>query len=297
MRAQECPQKCSLQVLEAASYPSALILYSVVLMLFDSHCHLASPALAPQLDALLGRAAEAGVSAILNIGDTLEASALAQQQAQACSSAQLEVYASAGVHPHNALQWDDESEAQLRALLSLPRVVAVGEIGLDFFYDESHPEHPGAPQKKQEQVLEAHLHIARALELSVVIHSRDSDERLLSVVRNFSGVRGVFHCFASDKDVAQQVLEAGFHLGFGGMATFKNASQVREVAAWCPLERMLIETDAPYLAPVPMRGKSNEPAFVAYSARFLADLRGLELQEFARLTSLNARRLFGIGAE
>ncbi len=262
-------------------------------MLFDSHCHLASPALAPQLDALLQRAAAAGVSAILNIGDSLAAAALAQQQARDCTSAQLEIFASAGVHPHNALQWNDQSGAQLRELLGLPRVVALGEIGLDFFYDESHAEHPGAPRSVQEAVLETQLHLARELDFPVVIHNREADERLLSLVRNFSGVRGVFHCFASPRAVALQVLEAGFHLGFGGMATFKNAAAVREVAAWCPLQRVLIETDAPYLAPVPLRGKPNEPAFVAHTARFLADLRGLELQELADATSLNARALFG----
>ena len=263
-------------------------------MLFDSHCHLASSALAPQLDALLQRARETNVSAILNIGDSLAASWVAQEQASTWSTSELEIYASAGVHPHNALQWNQDSPARLRALLSLKRVVAVGEIGLDFFYDETHAEHPGAPRQKQEQVLEAQLHIARELDLPVVIHNREADERLLRIVRGFSGVRGVFHCFASPKEVAEQVLGAGFYLGFGGMATFKNAHLVREIAAWCPLERMLIETDAPYLAPIPMRGKPNEPAFVAHSARFLAELRGLSLEEFAEVTSGNARELFGI---
>jgi len=199
------------------------------------------------------------------------------------------------VHPHNSLQWDDASAARLRELLDLPRVVALGEIGLDFFYDESHEEPSiGAPRRVQEQVLEAQLHIASECQLPVVIHNRQADERLLSLVRNFPTVRGVFHCFASSKDVAAQVLEAGFHLGFGGMATFKNAHLVREIAAWCPLQRMLIETDAPYLAPVPMRGKPNEPAFVAHSARFLAQLRGLSVQDFASATSRNARNLFEI---
>lgn len=267
-------------------------------MLFDSHCHLASSALAPQIEAVLQRAQQAQVSAILNIGDSLDASALAQQQAQAHSTPQLRIYASAGVHPHNARAWAEDSEARLRELLSLPGVVALGEIGLDFFYDESHSEPAiGAPRKVQEQVLLAQLHMARELGLPVVIHNREADERLLSIVRDFAGVRGVFHCFASAREVAEQVLEAGFHLGFGGMATFKNARSVREVAAWCPLERMLIETDAPYLAPVPMRGKPNEPAFVAHSARFLAKMRGLSLEELAGATSLNARELFGTGPE
>lgn len=264
-------------------------------MLFDSHCHLASAALAPQLDALLQRAADANVSAILNIGDSLRSSALAQRQATStCSTSALQIYASAGVHPHNTLQWDVDSEAQLRALLALPRVVAAGEIGLDFFYDENNSEHPGAPRETQERVLEAQLHIARELDFPAVIHNREADGRLLSIVRNFTGVRGVFHCFASAREVAEQVLEAGFFLGFGGMATFKNARLVREVASWCPLERMLIETDAPYLAPVPMRGKPNEPAFVAHSALFLAQLRGLSLEELGAQTSRNARELFGI---
>jgi TatD DNase family protein len=263
-------------------------------MLFDSHCHLASPQLGLHLHDLLARASEAGVSAILNVGDTLQSSQLAQQQAASTCAHGVEIYASAGVHPQNALSWDANSEAALREILSRPRVVAVGEIGLDFFYDETHAEHPGATRNVQEQVLEAQLHIARELELPVVIHNREADDRLLAIVKNFPGVRGVFHCFASGLSVAEQVLEAGFHLGFGGMATFKNAHSVREVASWCPLDRMLIETDAPYLAPVPMRGKPNEPAFVAHSARFLAELRGLSLEEFGASTSRNARDLLGL---
>jgi TatD DNase family protein len=263
-------------------------------MLFDTHCHLAAPALAPRLDELLHNAREAGVSAILNVGDNLESSARAiEQAASTCGPGGVQVLAAAGVHPQRALEWDFESsEAELRTLLQHPKVVALGEIGLDFFYDETHAEHPGAPRPRQEQVLAAQLHIARELDLPVVLHNREADERLLGVVGDFPGVRGVFHCFASEQSVAEQVLALGFHLGFGGMATFKNAQSVRDVAAWCPIDRLLIETDAPYLAPVPMRGKTNEPAFVAHTATFLADLRGLPLVEFARATSENARSLF-----
>jgi TatD DNase family protein len=264
-------------------------------MLFDTHCHLCSDQLSPRLDDLLERAAAAGVSSVLNIGDSIGSSRLAIEQAR--QAQKVHVWASCGVHPHQAQHFDFEfTPGDLRELLGHKEAVALGEIGLDFFYDESNERFPGAPRAIQERVFEAQLEIAQEMDLPVVIHNRDADDRLLAIVRSFPSVRGVFHCFASTREVAEQVLGAGFHLGFGGMATFKNAQAVRDVAAWCPADKLLLETDAPYLAPVPHRGKQNEPAFVADTARFIADLRGVSSEELAHQTSLNARVLFRVAA-
>jgi len=262
-------------------------------MLFDTHCHLCSAQLAPRFDELLVRAAEAGVSAILNVGDSIASSRLAIEQAREAQGVQ--VYASCGVHPHQAHHFDfATTPRELDALLQEKEAVALGEIGLDFFYDESNEKFPGAPRALQERVFTAQMQMAEEHKLPVIIHNREADERLLSIVRDFPGVRGVFHCFASSREVAGQVLEAGYFLGFGGMATFKNAQAVRDVAAWCPPDRILLETDAPYLAPVPHRGKENQPAFVADTARFIAELRGMSLEELGEMTSSNARVLLGV---
>lgn len=265
-------------------------------MFFDSHCHLTSPTLADQLDAVLARAAAARVTRVLNIGDSIESSRGALEQIEIARVHGVEMWATTGVHPHNAQNFDfDTTQVELRDLASHEKIVAIGEIGLDFFYDDSHEKFPGAPRELQEGVLRAQLDLARELDLPVVIHNREADDALLRVMAEYSGLRGVFHCFTSPLDVAQRVLDAGFYLGFGGVVTFKNAEEVREVARFCPMDRMLIETDAPYLAPVPFRGKTNEPAFVARTAEVLATLKTVTLEEVALATTENARRLFGVG--
>lgn len=264
-------------------------------MFFDSHCHLTSQILAAQHNDVLQRARDAQVTQMLNIGDDLHSSHQALQQATAAKNCGIEMWASCGVHPQQALQWSVGSEAELRGLLGHQHAVAVGEIGLDFFYDDSHPQHPGATRQRQEEVLRAQMQIAQELKLPVVIHNRDADDRLLSIVGEFGDVRGVFHCFASSLEIARRVLDAGFCLGFTGMVTFKNAQSVRDVAAFCPLDRMLIETDSPYLAPVPHRGKANEPSFVPRVAETIANLKGLSIEETGVQTTLNARRLFVLG--
>ncbi len=263
-------------------------------MLFDSHCHLADEKLASDWDAVLQRAHAANVSAILNVADSLETATFIQQQLQQPTH-NVEIYASAGVHPQRALEWDDDGSPQrLRELLQNQRMVAVGEIGLDWFYDDSHAEYPGATRARQIEVLRAQMQIARELDLPVVLHNRDADQVLLNAIKSVPGARGVVHCFTGDRELAQQVLAQGFYLGFGGIMTFKNSHIVREVAKWCPVERLLIETDAPYLAPVPKRGKTNEPAFVAYTAQFLAELRGVTIEDLGAQTARNAQQLFGI---
>ncbi len=272
-------------------------------MFFDSHCHLTSDQLAPDFDAVLERARAADVTAFLNIGDDLDASRSACSQAETASERGFLCGASVGVHPQNALSFAHEYSCggtttiqALRELASHPRACAVGEIGLDFVYDDSHPQFPGATRDVQEQVFRAQLELAIELSLPVVIHNREADEALLAVAHEYSGriQGGVFHCFGSSLEVARQVLDMGFHLGFGGIVTFKNAESVRDAARFCPLDRMLIETDAPYLAPVPHRGKTNEPSFVPLVTQTIAPLKNISIEELAAITTRNAQALFAL---
>jgi TatD DNase family protein len=258
---------------------------------FDSHCHLTSEVLASQLEEVLKRARAAEVTRVLNIGDTLATSQTAISQIPAAQVHDIEMFVSVGVHPQNALQFDAHTIGVLRTLAEDENVVAIGEIGLDHVYDDSHEKFPGATRAVQESVLRAQLELARDLDLPVVIHNRESDDALLRVMREYSGLRGVFHCFSSSLDVARQALDLGFYLGFTGLVTFKSAEAVREVARFCPLDRMLVETDAPYLAPVPHRGKANEPAFVPRVAELLAQLHGSTPEAFGEVTTHNALRL------
>ncbi|MDF2440671.1 MAG: TatD DNase family protein, partial [Abditibacteriota bacterium] len=240
-------------------------------MFFDSHCHLAAENLASQLHAVLQRAHAAGVTQILSIGDDIDASRFAIEQAES-SIEGVSIWSTAGLHPQKALEWDEDTTDKLRELWLQPTVMAVGEIGLDFFYDDAHPEYPGATRERQEHVLREQLQSAIELDLPVVLHNRDADERLLSILGEFPKLRGVVHCFGSAQEVADRLLEKGFYLGFTGLVTFKNAQSVRDVAARCPLDCLLIETDAPFLAPVPHRGKTNEPSFVPLVAQTIARL-------------------------
>lgn len=266
-------------------------------MLFDSHCHLTSEPLASQLPGVLRRSREAGVTRVLNIGDSIAASHAALAQIPLAKEFGVVMRVSAGVHPQNAAEFDSATTpGVLRALAADENVVAIGEIGLDFVYDETHQKFPGAPRAVQAKVLRAQLELAGELDLPVVIHNREADEELLKVVaeyaREYSRLRGVFHCFGSSLAVARRVLDLGFHLGFTGIATFKNAPEVREVAAFCPLEKLLIETDAPYLAPVPHRGKINEPSFLPHIARAIAQARHVAEEEIIAHTTRSAAQLF-----
>ncbi|BCM91469.1 putative metal-dependent hydrolase YcfH [Abditibacteriota bacterium] len=261
-------------------------------MFFDSHCHLSDERLFAELAAVVERADAAQVGRVLSIAvDLADASAIAGFANGA------RVWASAGVHPASALTWKDEdSNRELRALLDNPLCVAVGECGLDYVYDDTHPHYPGATRPRQVEVFEQQLEIAAQTGKAVVIHNRDADGDILSILERWrSRLRGgVFHCFSSDWAVARRILDLDFHLGFTGIVTFKNAPLLHEVAQKCPLERMLIETDAPYLAPVPHRGKQNEPSFVPYVAGKIAELKGLSREEVGEITTANANALFGI---
>jgi TatD DNase family protein len=266
-------------------------------MLFDSHCHLTSEPLAPQLSEVLQRARDAAVTRVLNIGDSIATSRAALAQIPLAQEHGVQMRTSAGVHPQNALEFCfDSTPGVLRELAADKNVVAIGEIGLDFVYDDTHERFPGASRDLQAGVLRAQLELAIELDLPVVIHNREADEALLEIIAEYSrpedNLRGVFHCFGSSPEVARRVLDLGFHLGFTGIVTFKNAPEIREVAALCPSEKLLIETDAPYLAPAPYRGKTNEPSFLPHVAAVVAQTRNVPVEEVASQTTQNAQRLF-----
>lgn len=260
-------------------------------MFFDSHCHLTDENVAST--EVLPRALAANVSRVLSIAVDLDDAEAVLKIADGKT-----VWASAGVHPIWARSWNDEvSRTRLEMLLGNPLVVALGECGLDYVYDDANPRYPGATRARQAEVFEQQLELAARFDRPVVIHNRDADDDLIVLVaRHRSALKrgGVFHCFSSDWNTAKRVLDLDFHLGFTGIVTFKNAPLTHEVARNCPLERMLIETDAPYLAPVPHRGKTNEPSFVPFVAAKIAELKGMTRDEIGQITTDNARRLFGV---
>ncbi len=247
-------------------------------MFTDSHCHLDGERFAADLEAVLDRAAAAGVTRMLSIG-TGEidcAVRLADRYEQ--------VYASVGVHPHDASKLTAQTLDDLRALAANPKVVAFGEIGLDYHYDFS-------PRATQRDAFIVQLRLARALGLPVTIHTREAWDDTMSMLRdNWSG-EGIMHCFTGDSVQAQEALAMGFHLSFGGVLTFKTAENVREAARITPDDRLLIETDAPYLAPIPYRGKRNEPAMMVETAKKLAEVRGSTVEHIAQVTAANFDRL------
>ncbi len=198
------------------------------------------------------------------------------------------VYAAVGIHPHEVKEIDALTYDALRILARQEKVVAIGEIGLDFFYDLS-------PREVQLRCFQEQLNLADELELPVIIHDREAHAETLEILRSRKGrLQGVLHCFSGDWAMACECLELGFHLSVAGPVTYRKADQLRAVAREIPLERLLIETDAPYLAPQPYRGKRNEPAYVVETARTLAEIRGIPVDELERQTTANARRLFGI---
>ena len=260
-------------------------------MFFDTHCHLTDERLQSQLPEVLSRADAAQVSQILSVAVDLDDATEILKIADA-----KRVFASVGVHPANALTWREESPARLMTLAHNARVKAIGECGLDYIYDETHPEFPGATRKRQAEVFEAQLVAAARMQLPVIIHNRDADADTLAIIKNHRKklVGGVFHCFGSNWAIAHQILDLDFHLGFTGIVTFNRALELQEVAQKCPLERILIETDAPYLAPMPHRGQTNEPSFVPHVAAKIGELRGMSREEVGEITTQNARRLFEI---
>ncbi|HET7774003.1 MAG TPA: TatD family hydrolase [Burkholderiaceae bacterium] len=260
-------------------------------MYFDSHCHLNFPELRGQLPEIRSRMQAAGVTEAVVVCTTLEEFA----QVREVAAMDPHWWCSAGVHPdyHESKQagMEEPTVERLLALADDPKVVAIGETGLDYYWHKE--EQPGALDWQRER-FRVHIRAARACGKPLIIHTRNASDDTLRLMREegADGAGGVMHCFTETWAVAQGALELGFYISFSGIVTFKNAAELRDVAARVPLDRLLIETDAPYLAPVPHRGKTNEPSFVPHVARQIAELRGMTQEAVAELTRENARRLF-----
>lgn len=253
-------------------------------MLVDSHCHLDFPDFADELDDIVQRASDAGVGRMVTICTRVRKF----DQVLAVAERFDTVFCSVGTHPHNA---DDELDVTVEELVKLaehPKVVAIGEAGLDYYYDNS-------PRDAQMQGLLVHIDAARQTQLPLVIHSRDADDDMMAVLEAEMG-KGAFpailHCFSSGLDLALKGVELGLYVSFSGILTFKRSEEIREIAARLPLDRLLVETDAPYLAPMPHRGKRNEPSYVIETAKFLAECKGVSEDEIWKTTTENFFRHF-----
>ena len=257
-------------------------------MLIDTHCHLTFPELASQTQALIDRAAAQGVGRIITVATT---PADADDAVRILKSHE-NVFMAAGIHPHEAGKCTDGDLAALSATHCDPheRLVAVGETGLDFHYDF-------APRDRQEEVFRFQLDLARDTGRPVVIHARKAEHRVCDILSNYPTLAGrvVFHCFSANSTIADRIVDMGYWLSFTGIVTFPSADELRQAARLVPDDRIMVETDAPYMSPVPVRKiRPNEPAFVAHTARFLAELRGVTYDDFAATTTRNAERFFGL---
>jgi TatD DNase family protein len=256
------------------------------MMLIDTHCHLTFDPLVGDVPGVIERSRAAGVTGWITVGTSLEDSRRAIELAGLCES----MYAAIGIHPHEAKDGDAATLAELKHLARQDKVVAIGETGLDFHYNFS-------KQPDQRRVFVAHLEIARELSLPVVVHSRNAFEETVDILdHSGGGLKGVvFHCFSGSAEQAQQLLDRGYYLSFTGVVTFKNAEAARAAARVVPLDRMMVETDAPYMSPEPVRKqKPNEPALMVHTARLLADLKGIGLEDLSRTTTRNAVTFFGL---
>lgn len=256
-------------------------------MLFDTHTHIQMRQFAADRASVIASAFVAGVTRMLVPGIDVETSRDAIALGQAHPG---QIFAAVGTHPHDATTLTPQALAAERELSGSPGVVAIGEIGLDYYRNLS-------PREVQREVLVAQFELARERNLAVILHNRDSHQDMVELLRSHgNGLRGVFHCFIGDRDMARDALDLGFYLSFAGPLTFPKNSELREVAAWAPLDRILVETDSPYLTPPPFRGKRNEPRHVALVARSLAEARGLPVEEVAAATTANAVALLGLTA-
>jgi TatD DNase family protein len=257
-------------------------------MFIDSHAHIDGAEFDLDRDEVIQRARDAGVSAILNVG-TGDPHSGALERAVELTEKYQDIYTAIGTHPHDARLFDGEAEQRITGLIKQSsRVLAWGEIGLDFHYDNS-------PRGVQMEVFRRQLHLARVAQLPVIIHTREAEAETIEILKSHPAgfnPAGIMHCFSGSLRLAQQALELGFLISFSGILTFKKADELRAIAQRVPLDNLLIETDCPYLSPVPFRGKRNEPAYVVEVARCLAGIHGLEVEEIARISTENFVRLF-----
>jgi len=250
----------------------------------DSHCHLDFPDFAEELDAVVGRARAAGIERMVTISTRVSRGFAYQNLAERFE----DVYFSIGTHPHQAAEEPETDAEAIRRFAAHPKCVALGEAGLDYHYNH-------APQAVAERVFRAQIALARELKLPLVIHAREADDDVARILRE-EMAQGAFsallHCFTSSRALAETGLELGLYISFSGVLTFKNSADLRAIARDAPLDRVLVETDAPYLAPVPHRGKRNEPSFVVETARVLAEAKGVSFEEIAAATRANTLKIF-----
>ena len=253
-------------------------------MLVDSHCHLEFPEFLPEQDAVIARARAAGVGHMLTISTRVRRFA----EIRAVAEMHDDVSCSLGTHPHHVSEEPEVTTEMLVEGARHPKVVGFGETGLDYYYDNS-------PREMQQEGFRRHIRAALEADLPLIVHTRDAEEDTMRILReegNGAGLKGVLHCFSSSRKLAEEALDFGFHISFSGIVTFKKSEELRDTARMVPLDRMLVETDAPFLAPVPKRGQTNEPSFVIHTARLLAELHGLSAEALAERTTANFFRLF-----
>ena len=254
-------------------------------MLFDTHAHYDAPEFDQDRDALLARLPEQDVSLVVNPGCDPASSRAALELAGRYPF----LYAAVGWHPENCGPYTPAGLEEIRALAQHPRVRAIGEIGLDYYWEEN------PPRELQRRVFRDQMALARELGLPVIVHDREAHADALAVVRAFPGVRGVFHCYSGSAEMARELVDLGWMLSFTGVLTYKNARRAVEAAQSVPLDRLMIETDSPYMAPVPHRGKRNDSGYVRHICERLADIKGVSFEECALITLENGKRFFGIG--
>ena len=253
-------------------------------MLVDSHCHLNFPDFTPDLDAVIGRAREAGVGVMQTICTKMHEF----DSILAIAEKHPDIYCSVGVHPHEAGEAEMVTVAELVEKTRHPKVIGLGETGLDFYYEHS-------PRKEQEESFRRHIAAAQETDIPIIVHTRDADDDTIRIMRDEmakSPYRGLIHCFTSTQYLADAALEMGFYISISGIVSFKSAQALRDSVSTVPLERLLVETDAPFLAPIPYRGKRNEPAYVARTNEIVAELKGVDTETCARATTNNFFTLF-----
>ena len=260
-------------------------------MIIDTHAHVDMDAYDEDRAEVIQRARDKGVDYILNIGCDIESSIRSIELAERYDF----IYGTAGVHPHDVKNIDGHTYDDLRGLLAHPKMVALGEIGLDFYKNYS-------PKDQQKEHFRKQVELARELKKPIIVHSREASEDTISILsdyfpKNSSARSGIFHCFSGNQELADRALEMGFYISFSGSVTFKKSDELRAVTKTIPADRLFIETDCPFLAPAPMRGKRNEPSYIIHTAQLVADLRGLNIKDVQRTTALNFFELFGIGKD